>query len=135
MVERLLGLDSSDFVEQRMFHASDENDEKMNEDDCLGEYDVWDTESSIQRNHEMNELQVLYNAVLILKQKVGEILKLDLPWPPVASALTMNNIKKVVPHELFNTLAWICGLSSEPVLNDYVNIKDKENKKMPNCCQ
>ena len=98
--------------------SSGSSDQKINEDDCLREYDVWDTESSIQRDHEMNKLQVLYNAAL--KQKVEETPKLDLPWPPLASDLTMDNIKKVVPHELFNTLALICGHSSEPILNDYV---------------
>ena len=77
----------------------------------------------------LNKLEVLYNAALILKQEVAEISKLDFPWPPLASDLTIDNVKKVVPHELFNTLAWICGLSSEPVFNEYVKIS---SKKMPN---
>ena len=43
-------------------------------------------------NSEVNELQILYNAALILHQKVQEIPKLNLPWPPLASDLTRDNI-------------------------------------------
>ena len=108
-------LDSSELVEEHMLYASDESDGEMDEQDCLSEHGVCDQVSSGKRNPETNELEVLYNAALILKRKVEEISKLDLPWPPLASDLTMDNVKKVVPHELYNTLAWICGLSSEPV--------------------
>ena len=73
-------------------------------------------------NSKVNELQILYNAALILRQKVQEIPKLNLPWPPLASDLTMDNVRKVVPCEIFNVLAWICAFSSEPTLNEYVAI-------------
>ena len=43
-------------------------------------------------NSKVNELQILYNAALILHQKVQEIPKLNLPWPPLASDLTMDSI-------------------------------------------
>ena len=128
-------LDSSELVEEHMLYASDESDGEMDEEDCLSEHGVRDKVSSVKRYPETNELEVLYNAALILKRKVEEIPKLDLPWPPLASDLTMDNVKKVVPHELYNTLAWICGLSSEPVLNDYVNIKSKEKAKLMSIMQ
>ena len=96
-------LDSSELVEEHMLYASDESDGEMDEEDCLSEHGVRDKVSSVKRYPETNELEVLYNAVLILKRKVEEIPKLDLPWPPLASDLTMDNVKKVVPHELYNT--------------------------------
>ena len=43
-------------------------------------------------NSKVNELQILYNAALILHQKMQEIPKLNLPWPPFASDLTMDSI-------------------------------------------
>ena len=55
---------------------------------------------------------------------------LNLPWPPLASDLTMENVKKIVPCELFNFLAWICGLSSEPTLMHNVNIDSKKSAKL-----
>ena len=46
-------------------------------------------------NSKVNELQILYNAALILHQKVQEIPKLNLPWPALASDLTMDNISNL----------------------------------------
>lgn len=123
-------LDTSELVEEHMVHASDESEGEMDEEGYLTEEDVCDKESSTISYPEMNKLQILYNAALILKQKIEDIPRLELPWPPLASDLTMDNVKKFVPYELFNTLAWICGLSSEPVLNDYVNINGKESAKL-----
>ena len=78
----------------------------------------------------LNELQILYNAPMILREKVQEIPKLNLPWPPLASDLAMDNVKKVVPCELYNMLAWTCGFSSEPALREYVPIEGKSNTKL-----
>ena len=83
-----------------------------------------------QKNSEVNELQILYNAAMILREKFQEIAKLNLPWPPLASDLTMDNVQKVVPCELYNMLAWTCGFSSEPTLTEYVPIKGKNNTKL-----
>ena len=41
---------------------------------------------------------------MILREKVQEIPKPNLPWQPLASDLTMDNVKKVVPCELYNML-------------------------------
>ena len=87
-----------------------------------------DTET--EKNSEVNELQILYNAAMILHEKVQEIPKLNLPWPPLASDLTMDNVQKVVPCELYNMLAWTCGFSSEPTLSEYVPIKGKNSTKL-----
>ena len=99
-------LDSSGLVEEHMLYASDESDGEMDEEDCLSEHGVCDKVSCVKRYPETNKLEVLYNAVLILKQKVEEIPKLDLPWPPLASNLTMDNVKKVVPHEHISLDLW-----------------------------
>ena len=47
-----------------------------------------------EKNFEVNELQILYNAAMILREKVQEIPKLNLPWPPLASDLAMIICKK-----------------------------------------
>ena len=67
---------------------------------------------------------------MILHEKVQEIPKLNLPWPPLASDLTMDDVQKVVPCELYNMLAWTCGFSSEPTLSEYVPIKGKNCTKL-----
>ena len=55
---------------------------------------------------------------MILHEKVQEIPKLNFPWPPWASDLTIDNVQKVVPCEHYNMLAWTCGFSSEPTLSE-----------------
>ena len=59
--------------------------------------------------------------------------KLNLPWPPLASDLTMDNLQKVVPCELFNVLAWVCGFSSEPtsIAQDLVNLESGGRNRTP----
>ena len=87
-----------------------------------------DTET--EKNSEVNELQFLYNAAMILREKVHEIPKINLPWPPLASDLTMDNVQKVVPCELYNMLAWTCGFFSKSTLSKYIPIEGKNNTKL-----
>ena len=107
-------LDSSEVVEEHMTNKSENFDEEFDEESYIIN----------------DELQILYNAALILLQKVQEITKLSHPWPPLASDLTMDNVRKVVPYELFNVLAWICGFSSEQTLSEYVPIEGKNSTKL-----
>ncbi|XP_028411921.1 uncharacterized protein LOC114534649 [Dendronephthya gigantea] len=102
-----------------MSNKSENNDEDFDEESYTGTIDDDDLNSNTETegNSKVNELQILYNATLILRQKVQDIPKLNLPWPPLASDLTIDNVQKVVPCELFNVLAWTCGFSSEPTLS------------------
>ena len=111
-------LDSSELVEEHMSIKSENNEEDFDKESCTIDDDDVNSNRETEGNSKVNELQILYNAALILRQKVQEIPKLNLPWPPLASDLTMDNVRKVVPCELFNVLAWICGFSSEPTLNE-----------------
>ena len=97
--------------------------ENKDEENCtIDDYNL-NSETETEKNSEVNELQILYNAAMILREKVQEIPKLNLPWPPLASDLTMDNVQKVVPCEL-------CGFSSEPTLSEYVPIEGKNNTKL-----
>ena len=123
--------DSSGLIEEHMRHkAPEESDEEETVCD-----DEDDGDRTISRNSDFNELQVLFNAAMIIRQKLQENPSLNLPWPPLASDLSIANMQKVVPCELFNVLAWICGFSSEPTLSEYVEIQDKENSKLMSIAQ
>ena len=100
-------LDSSELVEE---HMSNKSKKRLKKTVSLMINLNSDTET--EKNSEVSELQILYNAAMILHEKVQEIPKLNLPSPPLASHLTMDNVQKVVPCELYNVLAWICGFSS-----------------------
>ena len=67
---------------------------------------------------------------MIVREKVQEIPKLNLPGLPLASDLSMNNVQKVAPCELYNMLASTCRFSSEPTLSEYVPIEGKNNTKL-----
>jgi hypothetical protein len=88
----LENLDSSELVVEHMSIKSDNNDEDFDEESCTIDDDDVNSNTETEGNSEVNELQILYNAALILCLKVQEIPKLNLPWPPLASDLTMDNI-------------------------------------------
>ena len=104
-------LDSSELVEE---HRSNKSESKDEENCSIDDYNL-NSDTETEKNSEVDELQILYNAAMILRKKVQEIPKLNLSWPPLASDLIIDNVRKLVPCELFNMLAWTCGFSSEPL--------------------
>ncbi len=118
-----------------MLNKFENKDEDWDEENCTIEDEDLNSNAETVGSSEVNELQILYNAALILCEKVQEIPKLNLPWPPLASDLTMDNVRKVVPCELFNVLAWIYGFSSEPTLSEYVPIEGKNSAKLTSITQ
>ena len=109
-------LDFSELMEEHMSNKS--------------EIDDYISDTETEKNSEVNESQILCNAAMILREKVQEIPKLNLPWPTLASDLTMDHVQKVVPCELYNMLAWTCGFSSEPNLSECVPIEGKNSTKL-----
>ena len=85
-------LDPSELVEERMSNKSENKDE---ENCTIDDYNL-NSGAETEKNSEVNVLQILYNAAMILRQKGQEIPKLNLLWPPLVSDLTMNNVQKVL---------------------------------------
>ena len=55
-------------------------------------------------------------------------------WPPYATDLTDKAAK--IPVDLFNTMAYITGLATEPIFDEYVDIKNESlEKKLVSVCQ
>jgi hypothetical protein len=67
-------LDSSELVEEHMSIKSEKNEEDFDEESCIIDDDV-NSNRETEGNSKVNELQILYNAALILRQKVQEIPK------------------------------------------------------------
>ena len=130
-------LNCSELVEEHMFHKheNDDGEDCTSEEENNEESNDTNTTTSTSANSQVNELQILFNAALILGKKIMELPKLNLPWPPLASDLTTENAKKSVPCELFNMLAWVCNLSSEPTLSGHVTLDDKKNAKLMSITQ
>jgi hypothetical protein len=98
-------LDSSELVEEHiMLIKSENNGENFDEESRSIDDDV-NSNTETEGNSKVNELQILYNAALILHQKMQEIPKLNLPWPPLASDLTMDNISNPTMRNLITSEA------------------------------
>ena len=63
----------------------------------------------------------------ILKEAMDEV-TLDAPWPPTSGDLTIETVKKVIPHQLVNFLAWTSGISSEPTAGLVQMTEDEERR-------
>ena len=72
------------------------------------------------------------NAAAILRNALQKKPGLVTPWPPLASDLTMENSKNVVPVSLFNFLAWMTASSDDAQLEKHINIVEngRHNKLM-----
>ncbi|KAK7467983.1 hypothetical protein BaRGS_00036789 [Batillaria attramentaria] len=55
-------------------------------------------------------------------------------WPPPAEEMTEERIVSLVPPVLFNMLAWICGLSSEPQV-DQVDVEPEARRRILSIAQ
>jgi hypothetical protein len=128
-------LDSSELVEEHMSNQSEYSNVDIDEKTTIINEDDLNPTIESEETSNINELQILYNAALILCQNLQEMPKLNLPWPLLASDLTTDNVRKVVPCELFNVLAWICGFSPEATLSEYVPIEGKNSTKLTSIAQ
>lgn len=56
-------------------------------------------------------------------------------WPPVASDINGDSVRTVVSPIIFNFMAWVVGFSDEPLLDDYLEVNEKEAVKIFSICQ
>lgn len=56
-------------------------------------------------------------------------------WPPLASDITAENVKKLVCPRLFNFMAWFLGFSDEPEDAEYIALEEKTTAKIFSLCQ
>ena len=50
-------------------------------------------------------------------------------WPPLASGITAENIKKLVSPCLFDFMAWLLGFSDDPEFAQYITLEEKQQQK------
>ena len=56
-------------------------------------------------------------------------------WPPHASDITGENIRKLASPLLFNFMAWILGFSDDPEDADYIELDEQTTSKIFSLCQ
>ena len=81
-----------------------------------------------------DRLKELYHAAHHIKQSIDlHFEKLpEIPWPPLASNLTLTSASDQVPSELFNFIAWVTGFASDelPVEKPRVTVNDDLSRKI-----
>ena len=114
-------LTSEDILDEHMTLKGMEDVEDMDYEDC-GKTNVSDLNEPMY----YSMLQQFY--AMHCRKKTG----LVTPWLPLASDLTMENSKNVVPVSLFNFLAWMTASSNDAQLEKHINIVEnrRHNKLM-----
>ena len=56
-------------------------------------------------------------------------------WPPFASDINVDNVKKLVSPLLFNFMAWLLGFSDDPESTGYIALDEKTTAKIFSLCQ
>ena len=77
-----------------------------------------------------SEAYVLFHASMLLKKTISNIEGLQVPWPPVAADISIENVKDIVTPTLFNFFAWTLGFSDEAQIHSYVAVTDKQKSRI-----
>ena len=70
-------MDSSELVEEHLSIKSENNDEDFDEESCAIDDDDVNSNTETEGNSKVNELQIRYNATLILRQKIARNIKTE----------------------------------------------------------
>ena len=106
----------------------------MGDDYDLGDYDLsegsdYDDDDVLDIDPDAKEplveAHVLYHASMLLKGTISKIQGLQVPWPPVAADISIENVQEIVTPTLFNFFAWTLGFSDEAQTDSYVAVTEK----------
>ena len=97
------------------------------------EPDELDEESQLHmRSYNQDDMRTTYFSS---KQQIEDLLsQFKCPWPPAAENVNTDSARKLLPHELFNWIAWITGINEEPSA-EYVKVAENEEKKILSIAQ
>ncbi len=105
--------------------------------DRSSEDDESDEQSQLHmRPCNQDGMRTTYFSSKIVKNAIEDsVSKFKCPWPPTAEDLDTDSARRLVPHELFNWITWITGISEEPAMDEYVKVAEKEEKKILSIAQ
>lgn len=96
--------------------------------------DIYDNDDIVSET-QINKLQVLYHASMLLREKLSAVQGLATAWPPLASDINDENVKKIVEPMFFNFFAWTLGFSTDAQLSSYVDVKEKQKLRINSLVQ
>ena len=135
------GLQAAEIV-QHAVHVGSETDTERSTDTDTDET----SESEEDSNHplpsraptETDDLRTNYYSSQIVRNALTTTIKKarsESHWPPTADHLNIKAAQHLVPHELFNWLAWTTGLSDDPTASEHVTVGIEEERKILSIAQ
>ena len=107
--------------------SSQESDYALDSDD-EGHTNIHDTKTAT--------LQEMYAVSLKLRNNLRDYSSSWYEnWPPFASDINVDNVKKLVSPLLFNFMAWLLGFSDDPESTGYIALDEKTTAKIFSLCQ
>ncbi|XP_038062969.1 uncharacterized protein LOC119733637 [Patiria miniata] len=85
--------------------------------------------------HQQANPHTLFTASSELHKIIKEPPSVELPWPPTADDLTLRHCEQLVPHQLYNAMAWMTGFSDEPEATSRVEVGQQDHRKLLSVCQ
>lgn len=112
-------------VAERALNSEEQNDlDEMDEDEDEEEEEEVTEAPRVDDRKIM--LKELYAVALGLKENIrSSSTSWYEQWPPLASDITGENVRKIVTPPLFNFIAWVLGYSDEPEECEYVDLDEE----------
>ena len=121
-------------VERALTETDDQSDEDTDHEDEIDEAN--DCMAERIKNQQRMPLRDLYLVALELRENIRKnCASWFNQWPPLASDITGDSVRKVVSPLLFNFVAWLLAYSDEPEEATYVDIDEKLAIKVFSICQ
>ena len=107
----------------------DETDDDEEEEDLLDD-------SKLRKESQRLTIKDLYLVALELRNNIRSNSESWYEqWPPVASDISGESVRKVVSPLLFNFISWLLGYSDEPQESEYVDMDEELTVKVFSVCQ
>ena len=121
------------FVAERALGAEDQSDLDETDDD-EEEEDLLD-DSKLRKESQRLTIKDLYLVALELRNNIRSNSESWYEhWPPVASDISGESVRKVVSPLLFNFISWLLGYSDEPQESEYVDMDEELAVKVFSVC-
>lgn len=122
---------ASDLLKSAFDEMSSDQDSQESHDGVQADYT---SPTTTKTEHEVLRTNYM-SAKIVMSAVENSVSKFSTPWPPTAKNLNVDIAKSLVPHQLFNWIAWTTGLNDDPQADTYATVETTEEKKILSIAQ
>ena len=127
-------VEASDLVKSAFDEMSSDQDSQESQKSHDGVQADYTSPTTTKTVYEV--LRTNYMSAKIVKSAVeNSVSKFSTSWPPTAENLNVDIAKSLVPHQLFNWIAWTTWLNDDPQADTYATVGTTEEKKILSIAQ